>query len=134
MLASSGRRGHGEDGVGDALHVHEGLGPGFATGLQQAGFRFGGHLGFGVADVDLAAGDVYLRPSRAVHFVRAGDRVLAGGVGGGVWPRNLGRDGAVVDDAASQGGLALHQAEGFLRAEEGAGQVDIDDPPKVLEP
>ena len=35
------------------------------------------------------------------------------------------RDGAVVDDASAHGPLILHDAEGRLRAEEGAGEVDV---------
>jgi len=52
-------------------------------------------------------------------------------LGRGAW--GVGRDGAVVDDAAAAGGLALHHAEGVLRAEEHAGQIDVDDGLPLLE-
>jgi hydroxyethylthiazole kinase-like uncharacterized protein yjeF len=43
----------------------------------------------------------YLRPSSAAVLVRPSHRVLGGGVGDRVRPRRMGRDRAVVDDAAA---------------------------------
>ena len=68
----------------------------------------------------------YLRPSSAVRLGQPGDRVLGRGVGRGVRARRVGRDRAVVDDAPAARVLALHHPEGLLRAQERAGQVDVD--------
>ena len=43
------------------------------------------------------------------------------------------RDRAVVDDAAAARGLGLHDPERLLRAEERAGEVDVDDGLPLLE-
>ena len=45
----------------------------------------------------------------------------------------MGRDGTVVDDPPALRRLVLHQPERPLGAEEGAGQVDVDDPLPVLD-
>ena len=92
-----------------------------------------GHLGERVADVDLAAGDVVLAAVERGRLGEAGDRVLGGGVGRGVRPRRVRGDRAVVDDAPAARRLVLHQPEGFLRAQERAGQVDVDDALPLLE-
>ena len=97
-----------------------------AVGLRHARGHPLGHLGGGVADVDLAAGDVVLAAVERGRAGEAGDRVLGRGVGGRVGPRHMGRDRAVVDDPAALRVLALHQAEGVLGAQEDAGQVDVD--------
>ena len=64
------------------------------------------HLGRGVADVDLAAGDVVLAAVERGRLGQAGDRVLGGGVGRRVRARRVGRDRAVVDDAPAARRLA----------------------------
>ena len=56
-----------------------------------------------------------------------GDRVLAGGIGRRVRTRHVRGNRAVVDDAAAPGILALHHRERLLRAEERAGEIDVDD-------
>jgi hypothetical protein len=45
----------------------------------------------------------------------------------------MGGDGAIVDDPSAARFLRLHDAEGRLEAEEGAGQVDVDDLPESIE-
>ena len=66
------------------------------------------------------------RPSRLVDRVKAGDPELGGRVGGGVRPRHLRGDRAVVDDAAAARALALHQRHRLPRAQKGAGEVGVD--------
>ena len=72
-----------------------------AIGLQHAFVHACGHLGGGVADIDLAAGDIEVRPSREIGFRQSGDGVLGGGVGRVIRPRRVGGDRAVIDDAAA---------------------------------
>ena len=85
-----------------------------------------GHLGGGVADVDLAARDVERPAVERRGLGEPGDRVLGGGVRRGVRPRGVRRDGPVVDDAAASRVLRLHQPDRLLRAEERAAQVHVD--------
>ena len=75
----------------------------FAAGLQQA-FRIRCTSRYGIADVDLAAGDVVFAAVESGGFGQSGDSVLGGRVGGGVGARGVGRDGAVVDDPAAHRG------------------------------
>ena len=56
-----------------------------------------------------------------------GDRVLGRRVCRGHRARRVRRDRAVVDDASAARALRLHDAERFLRAQEGPGEVGIDD-------
>src|SRR5262249_2053609 len=49
------------------------------------------------------------------------------------WSRRVRGDGPVVDDASAARLLALHDLDGFLRAEEGARQVGVDDGLPLLE-
>jgi hypothetical protein len=72
-LASSGRP-PWDDRVGDVLHVHRRLDRERAVGLRHALLHPLGHLGGGVADVDLAAGDV---EGAAVERGRLGQPVIA---------------------------------------------------------
>ena len=60
-------------------------------------------------------------------------RVLGRGVGPGVRARRVRGDRAVVDDAPAARILRLHDPDGLLRAEEQAGQVDVDDVLPLLE-
>ena len=95
-------------------------------GLQGAGGGAAGHDA-GVADIDLAAGDV---PGAAIERNgpgEPGDGVLGGRVGCGVGPGHMGGDGAVVDDAATLRLLRFHEPESLLGAEKGAGQVHVYD-------
>ena len=62
-----------------------------------------------------------------------GDRVLGRRVRRRVRPRRVRRDRAVVDDPAPARRLRLHLPERRLRAQERAGQVDVDDVPPLLE-
>src|SRR5205085_7027951 len=98
-----------------------------AVRLRYAGRHALRRLAGGVADVDLAAGDVVLPTIQRGRLSKPGNRVLRGRVGRGVRPRGVRRDGAVVDNPPAAGVLALHQPERLLRAEEYAGQVDVDD-------
>ena len=98
-----------------------------AVGLRRALLHRLGHFGLGVADVDLAAGDVEGAAVERDRFGQARDRVLGRGVGRAHRPRRMGRDRAVVDDASALRPLPLHQRIGALRAEERAVEVDVDD-------
>jgi Sulfate permease family len=121
-----GQAGHVAHGPGHVGHVHARLGADAAVGLEGAGRHALGHLGGGVADVDLAAGDVVGAPVQRRRSGQPGDGVLGGGVGGRARAGDMGRDGAVVDDAAAAGPLAAHDPERLPGAEERAGQVDRD--------
>ena len=104
-----------------------GSGRTLAVRLQLTRARDAGHIGQGIADVDLAAGDVVLAAVQRRGLGQAADGVLGGGIGRRVWARDVGRDRAVVDDAAAARVLVLHDLDGLLRAEEGAVQVGADD-------
>jgi Sulfate permease family len=121
-----GQAGHVADGPGHVGHVHARLGPDAAVGLEGAGGHALGHLGGGVADVDLPAGDVVGPPVQRGRPGQAGDGVLGGGVGGRARPGDVGRDGAVVDDAAAAGPLVAHDPERLAGAQERPGEVDRD--------
>lgn len=122
-----GRHGRHEDNrAGDVCHIHRRLLDDRAVGLRHAALHPLGHLGQGVADVDLAAGDVIFAAVERGRFSQPGDRVLARGVGDRVRPRHMRRDRAVVDDAAAHRLLVLHDLEGFLGAQERAGQDRAD--------
>src|SRR4029077_19626824 len=62
-----------------------------------------------------------------------GDGMLAGRIQGGIGPGSVCRDGAVVDDAPAARGVLLHEAKRLLRAEERAGEVDVDDATPLLD-
>ena len=81
----------------------------------------------GVADVDLAAGDVVLAAVERGRLGEAGDRVFGRGVGRGVGARRVGGDRAVVDDAAAARVCSFIIRKASLRAEEHAGQVHVHD-------
>src|SRR5207302_6522276 len=103
-----------------------------AVGLHDTLAHGAGHLGAGIADVDLAAGDVVGPAVQGGRAGEPGDRVLGGGVGDRQRARDMGRDRAVVDYPAAGRVLVLHQPERGLGAEEGAGQVDVHDAAPVL--
>ena len=124
-LASSGKSGHEDDGVGHVLHVHPGLGQQVAGGLQDTLLHALGHLRGRVADVDLPAGDVVLPSIEGSRTRQAGYGVLGGRVRCRVRPGHMGGDRSVVDDPAALRILILHDPEGLLRAEEGTRQVDV---------
>ena len=68
----------------------------------------------------------YCRQSSEVRFGQAGDRVLGRGVGDRERPRRVRGDRAVVDDAAAARVLRLHDLDGFLGAQEHAGEIGGD--------
>jgi len=94
---------------------------------------FAQQVGFRVADVDLAAGDVEGPPIECDLTREAGDGVLGRRVGRGAFARNMGRDGAVHDDATAPGRLAAHQPERHARAQEHAREIHIDGAVPVFE-
>ena len=106
-----------------ALDVHARLDHGRAVGLQHALGHALGHRRHGIADVDLAAGDVVGAAVERGRLGEAGDGVLGRGVGDRERPRRMGRDRAVVDDAPAARLLVLHDLHGFLGAQERAGEV-----------
>ena len=83
-FASSGKTGHVDHSAGDALNVHHWFDRYFAVWLHDALFHVGGHVGVGVADVDLAAGDVVFSAVESGGFGEAGDRMLGRRVGSGI--------------------------------------------------
>ena len=92
-----------------------------------------GHLGLGVADVDLPAGDVVRSAVERRRSRQPGDGVLRRRVGRRPRARHAGRDRAVVDDPPALRCLALHQPESFLRAEKRPGEVRLDHGHPVVE-
>lgn len=122
-----GQAGHVQDHAGDVGDVHHGFRAGFAIGLGDAFGEGGGHVGQGVADVDLGTGDVEGTAVQAEGAGQAGDGVFRHGVGRAAGARHMGRDRAVVDDPAPARGLTAHQTEGGAGAEEYAGYVGAAD-------
>ena len=116
---------HVADGRTAVLHVEHRLGRDLAVGLHHAGLHAPAHGRVGVADVELAAGDVVLAPVERRALGEPGDGVLRGGVGHRVGPGRVRRDRAVVDDAAALGRLRLHDLDGLLRAQERARQDGV---------
>ena len=84
------------------------------------------HVGRGIADVDLPAGDVERPAVEAEGLRQAGDRVLGRRVADRPRARRIGRDRAVVDDASALRRLPPHLREGDARGVEHAGQVHRD--------
>ena len=117
---------HVDEAVDHVLHVEGRLRQHRAVGLQRPGRHVRGHVGGGVADVDLPAGDVEGPAVERNRLGQPGDGVLGGGVGGGAGAGHVGRDRAVVDDAAALRVLVAHDAEGLARHVEGAVEVDVD--------
>ena len=85
-----------------------------------------GERGGGIADVDLAAGDVVAAAIERRRFGEAGHRMLGRGVGDRARARRVRGDRAVVDDAAAARFLRLHDLDRFLRAQKHAGEIGVD--------
>ena len=132
-LASSGSEAMWATARPTLRDVHRRLGLQRPVGLRHAAGHPLGHLGGGVADVDLPAGDVELAPFQRQRLGDPRDRVLGRVVGDRVRPRDVGRERAVVDDAPAPRLLRGHRAERRLRAQEGAGDVGVHHPLPVLE-
>src|SRR5690606_83149 len=95
----------------------------------RIGFRACGSsadLAFDSADIDLAASDVEVARVERDRFGEPGDRMLGRRVGDRAAPRYLCGDRAVVDDPTAARRLMLHDAYGFLNAQEHAGEIRID--------
>ena len=105
----------------------------FIVGLQNARFHDGRHFGRGVADIDLAAGNVKFSAVERERFCQSGYGMFGRSIGGGIGTRRVGGDRAVIDDPAAAGSLAFHDAKSLLRAEESARQVGVDDFAPLLE-
>src|SRR5215207_157217 len=118
---------HQHDRAGDVFDVHHRLDHGLAVGLRHAAGHALRHLGQRVADIDLAARDVVFAAVERGRPGEAGDGVLRRRIGDRERPRHVRRDRAVVDDPAAHRLLVLHDAEGLLRAQEGAVHDRIDD-------
>ena len=111
---------------GHLLHIHHRFDGNLTVRLFDADRHALGDLRQRVADVDLSTGDVVLATVERNAFGQAGHRVLGAGVGHGVGARRMGRDRAVVDDAAASRVLVLHDPKCGLRTQEHAGEVDVD--------
>ena len=122
-----GQAGHVNDRPSDVLEVDRRLGGDPAVGLQGAPNHLPGHLGPGVADVDLAAGDVVRPAVERGRLGQAGDRVLARDVGSRQRSRRVGRDRAVVDDPPALRPLVFHQPERAPGHQERAGHIRHED-------
>ena len=86
MFASSGRLAMWRTACATRLDVDGWFGCDLAAGLEHAFLHPGGHLGAGVADVDLPASDVVLSSVQSRGFGEPGDRVLRCRVRCGIWP------------------------------------------------
>jgi hypothetical protein len=115
------------DGLADMIDVHQRLGLDRSVGLRDALRHARGEFGFGIADVDLADGNVVFAAVERGRLGDAGDGVLGRRVRRGVRARRVGGDRAVIDDAPAARVLVLHDAEGGLGAEKHAGEIDVDD-------
>ncbi len=119
--------GHVDDRIGDVIGIHPRLARNGSIGLGNAGDHSRRHVGCGVADVDLATGDIERPAIERDGAGQAGNAVLGGRIGGGAGARNMGGYRAVIDDAAALRVLFAHQIEGAAGRQENAGQVDVDD-------
>ena len=115
------------------LHIEHRLRHDIATRLRHAGLHASAHVGVGVADVELAAGDVERPAVKRDALGQARDGVLGCRVGDRHRPRHVRRDRAVVDDTPALRLLFLEHADRFLRTHEAGGQVEIDDALPLLE-
>ncbi len=97
-----------------------------AVGLRHALAHLCRHVGGGVADVDLATGDIILASIQGNRLGKTGNRVLGGCIRSGIGPWTVRGNRAVIDNASPHGLLTLHQPERLLGAKEGAAQVDVD--------
>ena len=132
-LVSSEQARHVDHRLADIVGVHARLRPLAAVGLQHAGDHALGQRRAGIADVDLAAGDVVAPAIERGLLGQAGDAVLGHRIGDRVRARRMGGDRAVVDDAPAARLLRFHDPDGFLGAQEHAGEIDVDDLPPGLE-
>ena len=82
------------------------------------------HLGRGVADVDLSAGDAVAAAIQRNALRQAGNGVLRRGVGRRMRARHVRGDRAIVDDAPAHRFLRLHQFDCLLRAQKRTREVD----------
>ena len=120
-------------GACDVLNIHYRLDSNRPVGLEGTRRHTFGHVGLGIANVDLTTGDIILATIERGRSSETRDRVFGGCVRCRVRPRNIGRDGTVVDYAAASRPLVLHNPECFLGAQKGTSQVDIHDRLPLLE-
>ena len=109
------------------FHVESRLDLDRPIGLRSAALHPARHVGRGVADIDLAAGNVVLSSVERGRLGEAGHRVFGRGIRCRVGSRHAGRDGGIIDDPTSHGCLTLHHLERLLRTQEHSGQVDVHD-------
>src|SRR5271166_5012653 len=113
--------GHIDDGIGDVAYIHARFHHLRAVRLGYAGSHAFGHFRGGIADVDLAAGNIVGAAVEGNGFCESGDGVFGGSVRRGVRSRYVGRDRSVINDAAAARGLLFHKTHGGLRAQERSG-------------
>ena len=77
--------------------------------------------------------DVVFAPVQRDRSREHGHRMLGGGIRRRVWPRHMGGNGAVVDDAPALRMLVHHHADCMLGAQESPGEVHINHPLPLLE-
>jgi hypothetical protein len=104
-LACTWQVGHVQHRSGHMVHIHARFGRTLpsACGCRRPCLR---HVGGGVADVDLAHRNVEGPAVQRAAAGQAGDRVFGGGVGHRMRDGCVGRDRAVVDDAATHAAAA----------------------------
>jgi hypothetical protein len=115
---------HINDGVGHQLHVHARLGRFRTVGLQDAARSCARSSPWPRCRCRSARRRCRTSGRRARCFSSARDGVLGGGVGRRIGPRRVRRNGSVINDAPAARLLRLHEADGVLRAQERAGEID----------
>lgn len=107
-----------EQGVSDVLGVETRFGGGGAVCLEHTIIHVGGHVGGGVANINLTASDMRGAVIERDGFGETGDGVFSRVVGRGVGAWGVSGNGTVVDDAAPGGRLGFHEPHGSLGAKE----------------
>ncbi len=75
------KAGHVDHGASNIVDIHRRLDFDRAVGLRHTLFHARRHIGRGIANVDLAAGDVVFAPIEGRRFGQPGDGVFGGRIG-----------------------------------------------------
>ena len=117
--------GHVQHRLADDVHIHQGFNRHLTIGLHNAGRHALGHLGCGIANVDLPDSDVVFATVERRCLGQARDGVFGRRVGNRIGARRGGRNRTVVNDAPAPRRLRLHHPKRLLNAQKHAGEVDV---------